>query len=137
MSNIFSILWISYSVCSNISWLKKIRDSNITQCVQQAAGLVTKITDEVEKQLMGAFIRINRTVPLYLGTDAQGIPMANWSLDGIVELIQQYYHKSRFKNDGGWSIHSPYIVMTSKSPRLLKQNKTELMIRLHSKQTQL
>ena len=219
-----------------LGW-KKIRGSDITQCYQQAAGLVTMITDELEKHLMGAFIhethfrndqtlnsikvekdgrevailiatqyhqwllykqqnsddevfrmcinfvllvntyrefrialntgdsvmieclyndflpifyltrkkhyieivlsmmdtlyskvgykhlqliRINRTVPLYSGTDTQGIPMANWSLDGIVELIQQYYHKIRFKNDGGWSIHSPHVMMTSKSSRFVE-----------------
>ena len=62
-------------------------------------------------------VRINRTAPLYAGTDKQDVPMANWSLDGIIELIQKYYHQLKFSSDKGWSTHSPHVMLTNKALR--------------------
>ena len=62
-------------------------------------------------------VRINRTVPLYGGYDKQGVPMANWSLDGIIELIQKYYHQMKFTTEKGWSTHLPHLMLTNKATR--------------------
>ena len=59
-------------------------------------------------------VRINRTAPLYGGCDKQGVPMANWLLDGIIELIQKYYHLMKFMTEKGWSTHSPHVMLTNK-----------------------
>ena len=42
-------------------------------------------------------VRIKRMLPLHCRVDKQGIPMANWSLDGIIELVQKYYHRTKFR----------------------------------------
>ena len=43
--------------------------------------------------------------------------MANWSLDGIIELIQKYYHHMKFKTEDGWARHTPHVMLTSKAKR--------------------
>ena len=43
--------------------------------------------------------------------------MANWSLDGIIELIQKYYHQMKFTTEKGWSTHSPHVMLTNKAMR--------------------
>ena len=65
-------------------------------------------------------VRINRTVPLYSGKDVNGRNMANWPLDGLIELIQKFYHKMNFKNDSleGWMQHSAHLQLNNKSIRL-------------------
>ena len=72
-------------------------------------------------------VRINRTVPLYGGHDNQGIPMANWSLDGVIELIQKYYHQMRFTTERGWSTHSPHVMLTNKATRFAQTEYNRLM----------
>ena len=62
-------------------------------------------------------VRINRTAPLYVGDDKQGIPMVNWSLNGIIELIQKYYHQLKFSSDKGWTTHLPHVMLTNKALR--------------------
>ena len=52
-------------------------------------------------------VHINRNAPLYGVCDKQGIPMANWSLGGIIELIQKYFHQMKFNTEKGWYTHSP------------------------------
>ena len=52
-------------------------------------------------------IRINCTLPLHSGFDKQGIPMANFSLDGIIKLFQKYYHHMKFNSEYGWARHTP------------------------------
>ena len=59
----------------------------------------------------------NRTLPLHDGLDKQGIPMANWSLDGIIELVQNYYHQMKFNSKEGWGRHTPHVMLTSKAQR--------------------
>eukprot|EP00957_Ditylum_brightwellii_P006149 465170-Ditylum_brightwellii.AAC.1 len=57
-------------------------------------------------------LRVNRTVPLYSGKDQQGKRMANWSLDGIIEMIQKYYHSMNFDNSKeGWMRHSENVTL--------------------------
>eukprot|EP00957_Ditylum_brightwellii_P195067 14862633-Ditylum_brightwellii.AAC.1 len=41
-------------------------------------------------------LRINHMQPLYSDVDIWKLPMANWALDGIIELIQKYYHEMNF-----------------------------------------
>ena len=62
-------------------------------------------------------IRVNLTVTLCSGVEKQGVPMSNWSLDGVIELVQKHYHKIRFKSEEGWAMHSPRVLLTSKSAR--------------------
>ena len=64
---------------------------------------------------------INRTVPLYSGSDNQGNPMANWAMDGLIETVQKYYHKMNFhtgKSDG-WFKHSAHVMLMSKASRII------------------
>ena len=70
---------------------------------------------------------INRTVPLYAGHDDQEIPMANWSLDSIIKLIQKYYHQMRFTTEKGWSTHSPHVMLTNKATRFAQTEYNCLM----------
>ena len=62
-------------------------------------------------------VRINRTIPLHRKLDKQGIPMANWTLDGIIELVQKYYHQMKFNSEEGWARHTPHVMLTSKAQR--------------------
>ena len=43
--------------------------------------------------------------------------MANWSLDGIIELIQKYNHQMKFTTEKGWSTHLPHVMLTNKATR--------------------
>ena len=62
-------------------------------------------------------VRINRTLPLHDGLGKQGIPMVNWSLDGIIELVQKYYHQMKFNSEEEWARHTPHVMLTSKAQR--------------------
>ena len=41
--------------------------------------------------------------------------MANWSLDGIIELIQKHYHQKKITTEKGWFTHSPHVMLTNKA----------------------
>ena len=43
----------------------------------------------------------------------------NWAVDGLIELIQKFYHKMNFKNDSldGWMQHSPHLQLNNKAIR--------------------
>jgi hypothetical protein len=67
-------------------------------------------------------VRINRTTPLYSGNDKQGMPMANWALDAVIELQQKYYHKmQQGSNVTGWLKNSPHIMLMNKCKRFTQQ----------------
>ena len=53
--------------------------------------------------------------------------MANWSLDGIIELIQKYYDQMRFTAEKGWSVHSPHVMLTNKATRFAQTEYNCLM----------
>ena len=72
-------------------------------------------------------VRVNQTVPLYGGFDKQGISLANWSLDGIIKLIQKYYHQMRFTTEKGWSTHSPHVMLMNKATRFAQTEYNCLM----------
>jgi hypothetical protein len=61
--------------------------------------------------------RVNHTIPLYGGVEKKTQePMANWALDGIIELMQKYYHKMNFANTlEGWTRHSGNVALIAKS----------------------
>lgn len=63
-------------------------------------------------------IRINRTVPLYDGNDKDGNPMANWALDGIIEMLQKYYHRLRFDEKNAHIKDSAHIMVINRSQRM-------------------
>ena len=64
-------------------------------------------------------VRINRTAPLYEGTDSNDRPMANWGIDTPIESIQKYCHKMNFKIDNleGWIQHIQHLQMMNKPIR--------------------
>ena len=68
-------------------------------------------------------VRINRTVPSYSGTDQQGNPMGNWALDGLIEIVQKYYHKMNYHTgkSNGWLKHSPQVMVMSKASRIVME----------------
>ena len=65
--------------------------------------------------------RINHTTPLYSGLSKQGEPMANWALDGLIEMVQKYYHKMNFHTGkgNGWLTHLPHVMIMSKASRIV------------------
>ena len=71
-------------------------------------------------------VRVNRTIPLYNGVDRQGLPMASWALDGIVELVQKYYHQMNFRSEAGWASHSANLMLTNKGRRFAQLEYTRL-----------
>ena len=38
-------------------------------------------------------VRINGTMPIYLGNDKVGNTMANWDINATIELLKKYYHQ--------------------------------------------
>ncbi len=60
-------------------------------------------------------LRVNRTVPLYEGSDKTGRPMANWALDALIELLQHKYKAMQFPNSiEGWQSHSGNMPLVSR-----------------------
>ena len=41
--------------------------------------------------------------------------MANWLLDGIIEIIQKSYHQMKFTTEKGFSTHLPHVMLTNKA----------------------
>ena len=59
-------------------------------------------------------LRCNCTVPLYDKKSNDGIPVANWSIDGTIEMMQKNYHTINFHNDkdeGGVGENSGCILL--------------------------
>ena len=50
--------------------------------------------------------------------------MANWSLDGIIELVQKYYHQMKFNSVEGWAKHTPHVMVTSKAQQFIQSEYT-------------
>mmetsp|Transcript_9869 Transcript_9869/g.18565 ORF Transcript_9869/g.18565 Transcript_9869/m.18565 type:complete len:102 (+) Transcript_9869:212-517(+) len=48
--------------------------------------------------------------------------MVHWSSDGIIELIQKYYHQMNFYNcsEEGWITNSSHIMLMNKARRFAK-----------------
>ena len=65
---------------------------------------------------------------LHEGNDTNGSPMSNWAIDGLIELIQKFYHKMNFKNDNldGWMQHSPHLQLNNKSIRFARSEYTRV-----------
>lgn len=86
-------------------------------CVELVISNMEHLYGQLSGKLLH-FVRINRTQPLYDGVDKSNKPMAHWPLDGIIELLQKYYHKMRFDNsDYGWMSNSHHIMLLNKSKR--------------------
>ena len=48
-------------------------------------------------------VRFNQTSLLYSGNNSNNIPMANWAIDSIIEVLQTFYHQMKFSNNyQGW-----------------------------------
>jgi hypothetical protein len=79
--------------------------------------IVMDMMDQLYHNVSGKelhMIRVNRTTPLHKGVDRNGAPMANWPLDGVIELMQKFYHEMAFENnDIGWLRHSSHIMLKS------------------------
>jgi len=84
-------------------------------------GMMDELYGTINYKLLH-LTRINRTVPLYTGVDTDGRPMANWPIDGLIELVQKFYHKMNFRNDNleGWMQHSPHLQFNNKAVRMAK-----------------
>jgi hypothetical protein len=88
-----------------------------THCVESVISGMEHLYCDLSPKLLH-LVRINRTQPLYDGCDKSGNPMANWSLDGIIELIQKFYHQMKFQNtDIGWLNNSPHVMLMNKAQR--------------------
>ena len=57
--------------------------------------MMEELYGSIDYQLLH-LTRINRTLPLYTGVDKDGHPMANWPVDGWIELVQFFYHNIHF-----------------------------------------
>ena len=81
-------------------------------------GMMDELYGTIDYKLLH-LTRINQTVPLYTGVDTDGRPMANWPIDGLIELIQKFYN---FRNDNleGWMQHSPHLQFNNKAVRMAK-----------------
>lgn len=65
-------------------------------------------------------MRINRTVPLYDGTDKDNQQMANWALDAVIlETTMKFTHTVKFANNvKGFAETSQNLVFQNKADRL-------------------
>jgi hypothetical protein len=90
-------------------------------CVESILSSMEHLYSDLEGRLLH-LVRLNRTHPLYNGCDNKGNPMAHWSLDGIIELIQKYYHQMNFDNsEEGWITNSPHIMLMNKARRFSEE----------------
>ena len=90
-------------------------------------GMMEPLYASIEYKLLH-LVRVNCTAPLYEGNDTEGRPMANWAIDGLIELIQKFYHKMNFRNDNldGWMQHSPHLQLNNKSIRFAQAEYTRV-----------
>ena len=51
--------------------------------------------------------------------------MASWSLDGIIELVQKYYHQMKFNSKEGWARHTLHVMLTSNAQRYVQSEYTK------------
>jgi hypothetical protein len=58
----------------------------------------------------------NRMQPLHAGTDRDGLPMAQWAMDALMELLQIKYKVMNFPNSTeGWQNHSTNMPLVTRS----------------------
>ena len=82
-------------------------------------SMIDELYDQIPARMLH-LVRMNRTSPLYAGVDKDGNPMANWSLDGIIELLQKFYHKMGMENNmKGWFRHSSHAMLKNKCERFV------------------
>jgi hypothetical protein len=84
--------------------------------------------EQFYKVLPHHVIRINRTVPLDVGNDKHGKPMAtSWALEAIIECLQKYYHQMIKENNGkGWLAMSHHIMTNNKGRRYIQSEFTRV-----------
>ena len=107
-----------------IEWLYKyflpiyLYTSN-NNCFDIFYGIIYQLYGAIDYKLLH-LTRIDQTVPLYTGFNTDGRPMENWSIDGLIELVQKIYHKMNFINDNleGLMQHSSHLQFNNKSIRL-------------------
>jgi hypothetical protein len=86
---------------------------------EKVLSMIDELYDQIPAQMLH-LVRMNCTSPLYAGVDKDGNPMANWSLDGIIELFQKFYHKMGMENSmKGWFKHSSHAMLKNKCERFV------------------
>jgi hypothetical protein len=89
--------------------------------VEMVLGNIETFYSKLSSKLLH-LVRVNRTSPLYSGNDRQGMPMANWALDAIIELQQKYYHRMQQGSSvTGWLKNSPHIMLMNKARRFTQK----------------
>jgi hypothetical protein len=91
-------------------WLAVGKHHNYEIGLGQIEELYARIPYNILQQL-----RVNRTVPLYEGSNKTGRPMANWAFDALIELLQHKYKAMQFPNSiEGWQSHSGNMPLVSR-----------------------
>jgi hypothetical protein len=91
-------------------WLVTAKHNYVEIALNQIEDLYGRVPFHV---LQAA--RENRMQPLHVGSDRDGVPMAQWALDAIMELLQIKYKAMNFPNSReGWQKHSTNMPLVAR-----------------------
>ena len=99
-------------------WLVLGKTTYFNIALDQINGLYIKVPYKILQ-----YVRENRSLPLYSGTNSKGVEMARWEIDKIMEHCNNKFKNLDFPNTlNGWLTHAQSMPMCCKS-RTFVENK--------------